>query len=76
MNHTLYFNDEQLVQSFCRSGKNVHGSISKAMSEAMQLWLQQHQGWSTTFHTLPHQTEAVGFEDARQNMHFTQKDVW
>lgn len=40
MNHTLYFNDEKMYQSFCRSAKKIHGSVSKAMNEAMQLWLK------------------------------------
>lgn len=76
MNHTLYFNDEDLYKTFCRYGKNTHGSVSKAINEAMRAWLEQHQGWSSTLRNIPTQTDDFRFEDSRQSMHFQDKDVF
>jgi hypothetical protein len=76
MNHTHYFNDETLYQAFCQKGKSVHGSTSKAMNEAMQLWLAKHQGWSSVFHELAPQDDDFRFEQSRDHMHFQRKDVF
>ena len=75
MNHTIYFNDDPLYRTFCQYGKSVHGSVSKANSEAMRLWLKQHQGWSSTLKNIPHQKDSFRFEDARKDMRFQSREV-
>ena len=76
MNHTLYFNDEKLYDTFCKTSKQTYGSVSKALTEAMQLWLNKNQSWSKTMQTLPHQSDEFRFEEGRSEMNVNLKDPW
>ena len=40
MDHTHCFNDEQLYEQFAEQAKGKTGSVSKALNEAMKIWLQ------------------------------------
>lgn len=76
MNHTLYFPDDALYKTFSRYAKAVHGSVSKALSEAMQLWLSEHQTWPDALKNLPREEDDFRFEDARKGMVFKEKDLF
>ncbi len=76
MNHTLYFSDDGLYQSFCKTGKTIYGSVSKAMNEAMRLWLREQQAWPHALANFTPDESDFRFEDARLDMHFKEKDLF
>ena len=65
MNHTHYFSDEERYQLFAQKAKASKHTISKALNEALELWLQKNQTWSSALHKKKPLTDSFRFEHGR-----------
>ncbi|MCX7117477.1 MAG: hypothetical protein NTW94_06190 [Legionellales bacterium] len=76
MNHTLYFKDDHLFLEFKEKAKQK-GSMSDALSEALQLWLlHKNRGWPEELLNMKPVIDDYRIESGRTDLHFEEKDYF
>ncbi len=75
MNHTLYFKDEVLFLTFKQQAQQL-GSLSDALNEAIQLWLQRKRVWPLALTKMKPIKDDFRFESGRQEQQFEDRDYF